>query len=212
MADVKICGLSDGAGVAAALAGRARWLGFNFFPKSPRYVTPERASALAGPVSGRADTVAIVVDPDDALLSVIAATLAPDWVQLHGRESPARVAAARRFARRGVIKAFGIARAEDFAEVASYTDVANLLLFDAKAPAGAAMPGGLGAAFDWRLMQGRRFGRPWMLSGGLTPENVAEAVRESGAAAVDVSSGVETAPGVKDPALIARFLAAATPI
>jgi phosphoribosylanthranilate isomerase len=211
MADVKICGLSDVAGVAASLEGRARWLGFNFFPKSPRCVTADRAAALAGPARGRAETVAITVDPDDALLSAIAGTLAPDWVQLHGKESPARVAEAKRFAKRGVIKALGIARAEDFADVERYAAVADMILFDAKAPAGAAMPGGLGTAFDWRLMQGRRVGKPWLLSGGLTPENVAEAVRESGAAAVDVASGVESAPGVKDPALIARFLAAATP-
>lgn len=209
MVDVKICGLSDSAGVAASLDSGARWIGFNFFPKSPRYVTTERAAALAAPARGRAETVAIVVDPDDALLSAIAATLAPDWVQLHGRETPARAAAVKRFARRGVIKAIGIARAEDFADVEQHASVADLILFDAKAPAGAAMPGGLGTAFDWKLMQGRRVGKPWLLSGGLTPDNVAEAVRESSAAAVDVSSGVESAPGVKDPALIKRFCDAA---
>lgn len=211
MADVKICGLSDAAGVAASIAGRARWIGFNFFPRSPRYVTAERAAALAAPARGRVETVAIVVDPDDALLGAIASTLAPDWVQLHGKETPARVAAVKRFARIGVIKAIGIARAEDFADVDRYAAVADMMLFDAKAPESAAMPGGLGTAFDWRLLQGRRVGEPWLLSGGLTPENVAEAVRESGADAVDVSSGVESAPGVKDPALIARFLAAAIP-
>jgi len=209
MADVKICGLSDGAGVAASLAGRARWLGFNFFPKSPRYVTPERAAALAATARGRAETVAITVDADDALLGAIADALAPDWVQLHGSESPARVAAAKRIARRGVIKALGIARAEDFADAARYADVADMLLFDAKAPPGADLPGGNGAAFDWKIIAGRRFARAWLLSGGLTAESLGEALRESGAGAVDVSSGVESAPGVKDGALIARFLAAA---
>jgi phosphoribosylanthranilate isomerase len=194
--------------VAAALAGEARWLGFNFFPRSPRHVSPERAAALAAPARGRAETVAVVVDAEDSLLETIAATLAPDWLQLHGTETPARATAARRFARRGIIRALPIARAEDFAAVDRHA-AADMLLFDAKAPPGASLPGGNGAAFDWRLLAGRSVPRPWMLSGGLTAENVAEAVRESGAGAVDVASGVESAPGVKDPARIARFLAAA---
>ena len=209
MAETKICGLSDPAGVAAALEGQARYLGFVFVAKSPRDVTPERAAALAAHAAGRADTVAVTMDADDATLTVIARTLGPDWIQLHGREPPERVAAVRRFARKGLIKAIGVARAEDLAAAARYAPVADMLMFDAKAPEGAALPGGNGAAFDWRMLAGQRFARPWLLSGGLTPENVAEALRESGAATVDVSSGVESAPGVKDPGRIARFLAAA---
>lgn len=209
MVEAKICGLNDPAGVAAALGGEARYLGFVFFAKSPRNVSPERAAALAAPAAGRADTVAVTVDADDETLAMIAATLRPDWIQLHGREDPARAAAVRRYARKGVIKAIGVARAEDFAAADRFTTAVDALMFDAKAPDGAALPGGNGAAFDWQMLTGRRFERPWFLSGGLTPENVAEAVRASGAGAVDVSSGVESAPGVKDPLRIARFLAAA---
>lgn len=209
MVDTKICGLSEPEGVAAALRGEARYVGFVFFPKSPRHVTPERAAAVAAPARGRADIVAVTVDADDTLLSAVAQALQPDWIQLHGAETPARTAAARRFARKGVIKALPIAAAEDFAAAGAYRHVADLLMFDAKAPPGANLPGGNGAAFDWRLLRDRRFDRPWLLSGGLTPENLAEALRESGAGAVDVSSGVESAPGVKDPLRIAAFLDAA---
>ena len=209
MAEVKICGLNDPAGVAAALDGKARWLGFNFFARSPRYVSPERAAALAGPVAGRADTVAVTVDADDATLAAIAAALKPDWIQLHGREDPARAASVRRYARKGIIKVIGVADAGDLAAADLFAPVVDMVMFDAKAPAGAALPGGNGAAFDWRMLRGRKVARPWLLSGGLTTENVAEAVRESGAIAVDVASGVESAPGVKDALRIARFLAAA---
>lgn len=209
MALVKICGLRTAETVDAALRGEARYLGFNFFPKSPRFVTPEAAAALAGPARGRADTVAVVVDAEDALLAQIAARLAPDWIQLHGAERPDRVAAVRRFARKGVIKALAIARPEDFAAVAPAAAAADMLLFDAKAPAGSVLPGGNGAAFDWPLLAGRSIPKPWLLSGGLTPDNVAEAVRASGASQVDVASGVESAPGVKDPDRIMAFLAAA---
>lgn len=210
MALVKICGLRTAETVNAALRGEARYLGFNFFPKSPRFVTPEAAAALAGPARGRAETVAVVVDADDALLSQIAARLAPDWIQLHGGERPDRVSAVRRFAGKGVIKALPIARPEDFAAVAPAAATADMLLFDAKAPAGAVLPGGNGAAFDWALLAGRSIPKPWLLSGGLTPDNVAEAIRASGASQVDVASGVESAPGVKDPDRIMAFLAAAT--
>lgn len=208
MIEAKICGLSDRAGVEAALAGDARYLGFIFFPKSPRNVTPAQAGALAALARGRADTVAVTVDADDAQLGAIAEAMRPDWLQLHGAETPARVAAARRFAGKGVIKAIGVARADDLAGLDAYT-TADAFLFDAKAPATSAHPGGNGAAFDWRILSGRTFPRPWFLSGGLDAANLAEAVRESGADAVDVSSGVESAPGVKDAARIAAFLAAA---
>ena len=209
MVDVKICGLNDPASVAAALDGKARWLGFNFFPKSPRYVSPERAAALAGPAAGRADTVAVTVDADEATLAAIAAALKPDWIQLHGREDPARAASVRRYARKGIIKVIGVADAGDLAAADLFAPAVDRLMFDTKAPAGAALPGGNGAAFDWQMLRARKFARPWLLAGGLTPENVAEAIATSGAEAVDVASGVESAPGVKDPERIARFLAAA---
>jgi phosphoribosylanthranilate isomerase len=211
MTDVKICGLKTPETVDAALAGRARYLGFMVFERSPRHIAPAAAAPLAVRARGRADVVAVTVDPADALLDEIAAAFAPDWIQLHGTESPARVGALRRLARKGVIKAFAIARAEDFVTVEAYAPVADLFLFDAKAPPGADRPGGHGAAFDWKLLAGRRFSRPWMLSGGLNPENVANAINLSGAPAVDVSSGVESAPGIKDASRIAAFLAAANP-
>ena len=207
--EAKICGLSDRAGVEAALAGGARYLGFVFFPKSPRHVAPEQAGALARLAHGRADMVAVTVNADDAQLAAIAAGLAPDWIQLHGAETPSRVAAARRVARTGVIRALGVGRAADLEGLDAYAPATDLFLFDAKAPADAALPGGNGAAFDWRILRGRTFPRPWMLSGGLHAGNLGEAVAESGARAVDVSSGVESAPGVKDPSRIAEFLAAA---
>lgn len=208
MVDTKICGISDRAAVEAALAGDARYLGFIFFPKSPRNVAPSQAGALAAHARGRVDVVAVTVDADDELLGAISGALRPDWIQLHGSETPARVAAARRFAAKGVIKAVGVARVGDLAGLDAYV-AADAFLFDAKAPADAGLPGGNGVAFDWRILNGRTFPRPWLLSGGLDASNLAEAVRESGAAAVDVSSGVERAPGVKDPLRIAEFLAAA---
>lgn len=209
MIEAKICGLSDAAGVDAALAGGARYIGFVFFPRSPRHVTAEKAAALAARARGRADIVAVTVDADDDMLAIIASVLAPDWIQMHGAEPPARVAGAQRHADKGIIKALGIARAGDIAAMDAYADVADAFLFDAKAPPEANLPGGNGAAFDWRLLRGRSIARPWFLSGGLTTANLAEAVAESGAGAVDVSSGVERAPGVKDAARIAEFLAAA---
>jgi phosphoribosylanthranilate isomerase len=209
MIETKICGLSDRAGIEAALTGGARYLGFVFFPKSPRHVTPEKAGALAQAARGRADTVAVTVDADDALMGAIASGLQPDWIQLHGAEAPARVAAVRRFARKGVIRAVGLSRAADLNGLDAYGPVTDLFLFDAKAPAASVLPGGNGAAFDWRILRGRAVSKPWMLSGGLHASNLAEAVTESGATAVDVSSGVESAPGVKDPSRIAEFLAAA---
>ncbi|TPW02414.1 MAG: phosphoribosylanthranilate isomerase, partial [Alphaproteobacteria bacterium] len=180
MIETKICGLSDVAGVDAALVGGARYVGFVFFPKSPRHITPEKAAALAAPTRGRVDTVAVTVDATDEALTAISAAFQPDWIQLHGVETPARVAAARRYARKGVIRAFGIARAADFAGVDAYATAADAFLFDAKALPEAALPGGNGAAFDWRILRGRTVPRPWLLSGGLTAANLAEAVAESG--------------------------------
>jgi phosphoribosylanthranilate isomerase len=210
MTDVKICGLSDEATLDAALSGGARYVGFIFFPKSPRYVALERAAVLAAKARGRAETVAVTVDADDELHSAITRTVAPDWVQLHGRESVGRVEQARRFAKRGVIRALQIGRSEDLADAAAFDRVADMLLFDAKAPEGADRPGGHGRAFDWQMLSGRKFTKPWLLSGGLDSDNVARAIRESGAAMVDVSSGVESAPGIKDRDRIAAFLRAAS--
>jgi phosphoribosylanthranilate isomerase len=207
--DVKICGIKDMAALDAAIAADARWAGLVLAPKSPRFVSLEQAAALAARARGRIETVALLVDPDDAALEAVQARLAPDWIQLHGGESPQRTAFARRFARSGVIKALPIASGEDFAAAAVYAPVADMLLFDAKAPPGADRTGGHGAAFDWRLLAGRAIPRPWMLAGGLTPENVAEAIALSQARAVDVSSGVEEAPGLKNANRIAAFARAA---
>lgn len=209
MAETKICGLSDTEGMDAALTGGARYVGFVFFPKSPRHLSVEKAASLATPARGRADTVAVTVDADDDLLGAIARTLQPDWIQLHGAETPARAAAVRRYAGKGVIRALGVARAADLAAIDGYAEAADAFLFDAKAPPEAALPGGNGAAFDWRILAGRSFARPWFLSGGLDADNVAEAIATSAARMVDVSSGVERAPGVKDPLRIEAFLAAA---
>jgi phosphoribosylanthranilate isomerase len=150
----------------------------------------------------------VTVDADDDLLAQIARAAAPDWVQAHGSESPARTAALKRFAAKGVIRALGVARATDLVAAQAYEAAADMLLFDAKPPPGG-LPGGNAAAFDWGILKGRAFSRPWLLSGGLTPENVREAIAASGAGLVDVSSGVESAPGLKHPGRIAEFLAAA---
>ena len=206
---VKICGLSDAASVLAAAEAGARYIGFVFFAKSPRNVSVAQARDLALAAPMGVAKVALVVDATDAELDAICAEVPLDMLQLHGHESPARVAQIR--ARYGlpVMKALGVARAEDLAQIAAYEAVADQILLDAKAPEGAALPGGNGLAFDWRLVAGYTFQKPWMLAGGLTPENVAEAIRLTGARQVDVSSGVEARAGVKDLARIKAFLAAA---
>ena len=205
----KICGLSTAESVAAAVAGGAAHLGFNFYKPSPRYVTPQDAAALCVAVPPGITRVGLFVDADDTMLAGALAEAPLDLLQFHGSESPERVAAVRgRFAR-PVMKAIAIAEPEDVAAAERYFAVADWLLFDAKPPRRPdALPGGNGLAFDWRLLAGRRFPLPWMLSGGLEAATVGEAVRLTGAPAVDVSSGVETAPGVKDPEKIAAFLAA----
>lgn len=208
MAEAKICGITTAEALDAAIAGGARYVGFVIYPKSPRHLARDKLAALAERARGRVETVAVTVDADAELLAGVAAYARPDWIQLHGAESPAKTAEARRYARKGLIKALGVARSEDLVEAAAYESAADMLLFDAKPPPGG-LPGGNAAAFDWAILAGRRFRRPWLLSGGLSPENVAEAVAASGAALVDVSSGVETAPGLKDPLRIAQFLAAA---
>ena len=207
---VKICGLSDRAGLDAAVAAGARYVGFVFFARSPRCVSVETAAALALEVPPGVAKVALVVDADDATLDDIVARVPLDMLQLHGRETPARVAEIR--ARHGlpVMKAVGVATGADLPALDLYAAVADQILVDAKAPAGAALPGGNGLAFDWRLIAGRRWPVPWMLAGGLTPENLAEAVARTGARQVDVSSGVESAPGRKDADRIRAFLSAAS--
>jgi phosphoribosylanthranilate isomerase len=207
-ADAKICGLSTPDAVEAALVGGAAFVGFVFFPKSPRNVAPGAAAALAEPARGRARIVSVTVDPTDAELDAIVAALKPDFVQLHGRETPERVAAVKAQTGAGVIKALPVSAPEDLAAAEAFEDVADYLMFDARPPAGSALPGGVGARFDWDMLAGRTFSKPWFLAGGLAPDNISEAIRRSGALLVDVSSGVETAPGLKDPRLISAFLAA----
>lgn len=205
---VKICGIKTADAIDAA-AGAA-FVGFNFFARSPRYVEPDTAKVLATALPSAVRRVAVVVDPDDALLATLVATLAPEFVQLHGRETPARAAEIRARFGLGIIKALAVAEPSDLAAADEFAPVADWLLFDAKPPQRPdALPGGNAVSFDWAMLQGRHFALPWMLSGGLDPANVAEAIAISGARAVDVSSGVESAPGRKDPARIAAFLRAA---
>jgi phosphoribosylanthranilate isomerase len=206
---VKICGLKTEAALDAALAGGADYVGLVFFPPSPRNITPSAAKVLADKARHRARIVALMVDPDDALIESVVASADPDIFQLHGSESPQRVSEIRQRWNRPVMKAVPIEGAGDAQTALAYQDVADLILFDARAPAESTRPGGNGAPFDWSLLAGVKDRVPFVLSGGLTPDNVAEAVRISGAAVVDVSSGVETRPGEKDPALITRFLLAA---
>jgi len=204
----KICGLSTPETVAAALAGKAAYLGFMFFEKSPRNVTPEAAARLAAAARGKARIVAVTVDPDDALLRELAETLRPDFIQLHGRETPARVREAAMRTGAGTIKVISIGEDADFAHLREFEAVADHLMLDARVPPGADRPGGHGVSFDWSLTAGRKFSRPWFLAGGLDPYNVVDAIRLSGAPIVDVSSGVERGAGLKDPPLIEAFLQA----
>lgn len=206
--EVKICGLSTPETVAAALAGGAAMIGFIFFPPSPRNVTPELASALRGAARGKARAVAVTVDADDAFLDAIVAAMLPDMLQLHGRETPARVAELK--ARYGLpaMKAISVREAGDLAAMTPYLGVADRILFDAKPPKDAPLPGGNGLAFDWRLLAGLDPGLDYMLSGGLNAANVGEAIRLLDPPGLDISSGVESAPGVKDTGLIAEFFAA----
>jgi phosphoribosylanthranilate isomerase len=207
MPRVKICGLSTPDTMAAALDAGADFVGLVFFAKSPRNVSLETAAALADLARGRAEIVTLVVDADDALLRAIAERLRPDFIQAHGRETHERIRFIKDLTDVAVIKACSVATAEDVANaVTAYDGVVDLLLFDAKAPAGG-LPGGNGLAFDWTILQ--QAPHPFMLAGGLTPDNVAEAIRATRADMVDVSSGVESAPGVKDPQRIVKFIEAA---
>lgn len=209
-AAVKICGLRDAESLDVAVKAGARFTGFVFFEKSPRHVEISQAAGLAASVPMGVARVGLFVNPDDAMLQQVLADVPLDMIQLHGLESPARVAEVKALTGLPVIKAVGVATASDLEPLWDYGLAADMLLVDAKPSPDAELPGGNGLAFDWRLLVGRRWLKPWLLAGGLTPLNVAEAIRLTGAQAVDVSSGVESAPGVKDARLIREFIAAAT--
>jgi phosphoribosylanthranilate isomerase len=205
----KICGLSTAEGVAAAARHGARFVGFVFYPPSRRHVTPELAAALCAILPAGITRAGLFVDADDATFAEVLAKAPLDLLQLHGSESPERVAAVQRRFGKPVMKAIPIAAVADLAAAESFYGSADRLLFDAKPPKGAAAPGGNGLVFDWELLGSRRWPLPWMLSGGLNAANLGAAVRLTHATEVDVSSGVESAPGVKDPDRIAAFLARA---
>jgi len=206
---VKICGLSTALTLDAALEAGADMVGFVFFSKSPRHIDWTTARTLGRQAEGRAKIVALSVDADDDTLKRIVDALSPDLMQLHGSETPARVKEIGELCVRPTMKAIGVATREDLAAAKAYEGVADILLIDAKPPKDAVLPGGNGRPFDWGLTQDFRAPLPWLLSGGLEPDNVAAAIALSGARGVDVSSGVESAPGGKDPAKIRAFVAAA---
>lgn len=206
--DIKICGLSTPETVTAALSGGASHVGFIFFPKSPRNVSPDQAGRLRQAAKGRAHAVAVTVDADDALLDEIVAAMLPDMLQLHGREAPARVAEVK--ARYGlpVMKALSISEASDLEAIRPYLGIADRFLLDAKPPKGAELPGGNGVSFDWRILKALDARIDYMLSGGLDAQNIGAALALLSPKGIDLSSGVETAPGIKDPVLITQFFAA----
>ena len=206
---VKICGLTSEEALDAAIVAGADMVGLNFFPPSPRYLTLERATALAGRARGRAEIVAVTVDMPDRSLEEIVDNVRPDWLQFHGNETPERVQVLKRRFQRRVIKALGIRETGDLGAAARYRNVADRLLLDAKPPKDAVLPGGNGTAFDWTMLEDFEPGLAFLLSGGLDANNVGTAIRLARAPGVDVSSGVETTPGRKDPALIRAFIAAA---
>ncbi|XBQ17312.1 MAG: phosphoribosylanthranilate isomerase [Oceanicaulis sp.] len=205
---VKFCGLNDDAAVDAAVDAGADYLGFVIFPRSPRHVSPETAGALSRR-KGAAKSVAVLVDPDDALLAEVLVKMRPDFIQLHGEESPLRCHDVRQYAEAGVWKALGVAEAGDLSRAGRYRGHVDGFVFDARPPKGSSRPGGLGQAWDYGLLKGFDPGAPWLLAGGLAVDTVAGAVAASGAAGVDVVSGVESAPGVKDLSRFAPFAAAA---
>lgn len=206
---VKICGLRSRGDLAAAAAAGASYGGLVFYPPSPRHVSLADARWIAGDRPDGLILVALTVDATDSELEAILGAIPIDLLQLHGAESPERAAEVRARFGKPVMKAVGLAEEGDLDGLPEYADAVDMLLVDARPPPGAALPGGNGIAFDWRLIEGRRWPKPWMLAGGLTPENVAEAVRLTGADAVDVSSGVEFARGLKDPVRIREFVTAA---
>jgi phosphoribosylanthranilate isomerase len=206
--DIKICGLSTPETVAAALDGGASHVGFIFFAKSPRYVTPQEAGRLREAARGRAHAVAVSVDADDTTFDAIAAEMRPDMLQLHGRETPPRVAELKTRYGLPVMKAFSVSEADDLEAIRPYLGVADRFLFDAKPPKGAELPGGNGIPFDWRVLAALDGDVDYMLSGGLNSANIGAALKLVKPAGIDISSGVESAPGVKDAGLIREFFAA----
>ncbi|WP_027143874.1 phosphoribosylanthranilate isomerase [Mesorhizobium sp. WSM3626] len=206
--DIKICGLKTDQAMAAALAGGASHVGFIFFPKSPRYVEPVEAGRLREAARGKALAVAVTVDASDAVLDEIVEKMQPDMLQLHGSEAPERVTELK--ARHGlpVMKALPLSEAADLDRIRPFIGVADRFLFDAKPPKGSELPGGNGVAFDWRILAGLDAGIDYMLSGGLNAANIGDALRLANPPAIDISSGVESVPGVKDPALIEQFFRA----
>ncbi|MEM9269089.1 MAG: phosphoribosylanthranilate isomerase [Pseudomonadota bacterium] len=207
---VKICGLREASHIDVAAQAGAAYIGLVFFAKSPRAVGLDHARALALGAPAGLSKVALTVDMNDAELDALVQHVPMDMLQLNGAETPERVAKVKARTGLPVMKAVGLRTAEDLTKIDSYTDVADQILVDAKPPPGGDLPGGNGLTFDWRLIEGHRWPLPWMLAGGLTTENVGEAVRRTGATQLDLSSGVESAPGVKDPAKIKAFLEAAT--
>lgn len=205
MTDIKFCGLQTRAAVWTALDVRARWAGFVHFPSSPRHISPADAQDAFKPARGHMESISVTVDADDDLLAAIQATFAPDWIQLHGAESPDRVVAVRHLTGAKIIKALPVAEHADLDAAKAYDGIADMLLFDAKPPRGASRPGGWGAAYDYALLKSLNITTPWLLSGGLDAANVRAAVEASGATAVDVSSGIESAPGEKSAAKMADF-------
>ena len=208
MTAIKICGLSTPATLAAALDAGADYVGFVFFAPSPRNLSLSTARDIAARVEGRAKIVALTVDADDIAIDAIIAAVAPVALQLHGAETPARASALRARTGTAIWKAIGVSAAEDVLRANDYAGAIDHILFDAKPPRGAALPGGNGAAFDWSVLTGAERPAAFMLSGGLNAANVADALYTTGASAVDVSSGVERAPGEKDVAMIRDFVAA----
>jgi phosphoribosylanthranilate isomerase len=206
--DIKICGLSTPETVAAALDAGASHVGFIFFAKSPRHVEPAEAGRLRQVAQGRAQAVAVTVDADDAALDAIFSEMAPDILQLHGHESPERMAEVKARYKLPVMKALSISTAADLEKIGPYIGVADRFLFDAKPPKGSELPGGNGVSFDWTLLAGLDPSIDYMLSGGLNAANIGEALRLANPPGIDISSGVESAPGVKDVALIAEFFEA----
>jgi phosphoribosylanthranilate isomerase len=206
---VKICGINSAEVADATVRFGADFSGLNFIERSPRYVTLEAGRALAERMRGRTRVVALLCDASDEQIAAVVQSVRPDMLQLHGNEAVARVGAIASAFGLPVIKAIAVAEAADLAKVRAYEDAADTLLFDAKAPSGASRSGGHGVAFDWQLLRGQRFAKPWLLAGGLDPQNVQRAIRAAEAPGVDTSSGVETAPGVKSPELIRAFIEAA---
>lgn len=202
---VKICGLKTEEALLASLAAGADFIGLVFFEKSPRNVSLEQAQKLRR-LAGSTPVAAVTVNPDNAFLDTLTKTVKPDLIQLHGHETPARVEQIKTRYGIPVIKAIGVDADTDPTELVAFDTIADMLMFDAKAPEGSALPGGRGVAFDWNMLRGLKLRKPWFLSGGLTPENIREAIAVSKARMVDVSSGVESAAGVKDLQKIRRFI------